>query len=257
MSFDAKVLKILIASPGDVSKEREVIAEIIGRWNNINAESKGVMLMAVGWETHSAPLLGDRAQGIINDQLVKGCDMLIGVFWTRLGSPTGASESGTVEEIESFINNGKPVMLYFSSQQVDINSLDLEQLQALRAFQKKMQKVGLTGAYRDLNDFKEQLLTQVSINVQRLINNEAIPIPSEKVAKERASSIKKIMKEGRVYMEDYKKDGKVKSFVVKGDTKEIKIGLRDLGGSWNRSLGGWVFPKTKEIEIAEFIKNNT
>ncbi|MCZ4304549.1 hypothetical protein O4G98_07365 [Zoogloeaceae bacterium G21618-S1] len=256
MPFNAKVYKILIASPGDVSREREAIAEVVARWNNMNSESQGVMLMPVGWETHSAPLLGDRAQGIINEQLVSGCDMLVGVFWTRLGSPTGASESGTVEEIEWFIKNGRPVMLYFSGQQVDIGSLDLEQLQALRAFQKKMQKIGLTGAYRDITDFKEQLLSQISINIQRLVKNEPIPIPSEKEAKERASSIKKIIKEGKVYMEDYEKDGKVKSFLVKGDTKEVKDGLKELGGKWNSTLGGWIFPKSKELEVADFIKNN-
>lgn len=256
MSFDAKVYKILIASPGDVSREREAIAEVVARWNSMNSESQGVMLMPVGWETHSAPLLGDRAQGIINEQLVSGCDMLIGVFWTRLGSPTGASESGTVEEIEWFIQNRRPVMLYFSGQQVDISSLDLEQLQALRAFQKKMQKIGLTGAYRDITDFKEQLLSQISINVQRLVKNEPIPVPSEKEAKERASSIKKIIKEGKVYMEDYEKDGQVKSFLVKGDTKELKDGIKVLGGKWNSTLGGWIFPKSKELEVADFIKNN-
>ena len=256
MPFDAKVYKLLIASPGDVSREREAIAEVIARWNSMNSENQSVMLMPIGWETHSAPLLGDRAQGIINEQLVSGCDMLIGVFWTRLGSPTGASESGTVEEIEWFIKNGRPVMLYFSGQQVDIGALDLEQLQALRAFQKKMQKVGLTGTYRDVTDFKEQLLSQISINVQRLIKNEPIPIPSEKDAKDRASSIKKIIKQGKVYMEDYEKDGKVRSFLVKGDTKEVKDGIKDLGGKWNQTLGGWIFPKSKELEVADFIKNN-
>ncbi len=103
MAFDAKVIKILIASPGDVEEERSVIPEVISRWNNINAESTSVVLLPVKWETHSAPRLGDCAQGIINNQLVDSCDMVIGVFWTRLGSPTGVSESGTAEEIECFI----------------------------------------------------------------------------------------------------------------------------------------------------------
>ncbi|WP_271085671.1 hypothetical protein [Brevundimonas sp. NIBR11] len=103
MSFDAKVFKILIASPGDVDEERQAIPEVIARWNNANAEANGVVLLPVKWETHSAPLMGDRAQGVINDQVVNSCDMAIGVFWTRLGSPTGVSESGTAEEIEWFI----------------------------------------------------------------------------------------------------------------------------------------------------------
>ncbi|WP_462179393.1 hypothetical protein [Pseudoalteromonas gelatinilytica] len=71
--------------------------------------------------------------------------------------------------------------------------------------------------------------------------------------KEKAKVLKKAIKEGRVYMEDYEKDGHVKSFLVKGDTKEIK----DLGGKWNRALQGGIFPKSMEIEVADFIKNNT
>ena len=78
MSFDAKVLKILVASPGDVDEERQAIPEVIYRWNFINSEASKVVLMPVKWETHSAPLMGDRPQGIINEQMIKSCDMAIG-----------------------------------------------------------------------------------------------------------------------------------------------------------------------------------
>ena len=256
MSFDAKVFKILIASPGDVEEERDAIPEVIARWNNTNAETNKVVLLPVKWETHSAPLLGDRPQGIINDQLVKSCDMAIGVFWTRLGSPTGVSESGTAEEIEWFIDNGKPVMAYFSSRQVDPSTLDLDQYKALKEFQKKMQKLGLTGAYNSISDFKEQLLNQISINVRRLQEGTPIRVSTPKETAEKIKSIKKIVKEGKIYMEDYDKDGQVRSFLVKGDTKPIKEELKRMGGRWNATLGGWIFAKSHEIEVAELIKRN-
>ncbi len=57
-------------------------------------------------------------------------------------------------------------------------------------------------------------------------------------------------------MEDYEKDGVVKSFIVKGDTKSIKEQLKEIGGRWNGTLGGWIFPKSKEIEVAEFLKTS-
>ncbi|WEW98507.1 hypothetical protein P3T65_02020 [Pseudomonas nitroreducens] len=256
MSFDAKVFKILIASPGDVDEERQAIPEVIARWNNTNAEANGVVLLPVKWETHSAPLLGDRPQGVINDQIVTSCDMAIGVFWTRLGSPTGVSESGTAEEIEWFIQNAKPVMVYFSSRNIDPTKLDIDQYKSLKDFEKKMQKLGLTGSYTSITDFKEQLLNQISVNVRMLLTGTPAVVPTPKVAKAKAASLKKIVKEGRIYMEDYEKDGQIKSFLVKGDTKAIKDSLKDFGGRWNGSLSGWIFPKSKEIEIAEFIKKN-
>jgi hypothetical protein len=60
MAFDAKVFRILIASPGDVNDERDLIPEIIEEWNAVNAIHTKVVLMPVKWETHSAPMLGDR-----------------------------------------------------------------------------------------------------------------------------------------------------------------------------------------------------
>jgi len=35
MAFDAKIFKVLIASPGDVGDERNVIPELINEWNAI------------------------------------------------------------------------------------------------------------------------------------------------------------------------------------------------------------------------------
>ncbi|WP_250538258.1 MULTISPECIES: DUF4062 domain-containing protein [unclassified Caballeronia] len=256
MAFDAKVFKVLVASPGDVTEEREAIPEVIARWNNVNSEAINVVLLPVKWETHSAPLMGNRAQGVINDQLVTTCDMAIGVFWTRLGSPTGVSESGTAEEIEWFIQHERPVMVYFSSRSIDPTKLDIDQYKALKEFEGKMQKIGLTGAYSNITDFKEQLFNQLSINVKLLTSGTPIARPSEAAAREKAATLKKVLKGESVYMEDYEKDGQVRSFIVKGNTKGLKEGLKELKGRWNSPLGGWVFPKTKEVEVAEFLKKN-
>lgn len=255
MSFKADVFKVLIASPGDVIEERHAIPEIISRWNNTNAESSNLVLLPVKWETSTAPLMGDRPQGIINDQMVKSCDMAIGVFWTRLGSPTGASQSGTAEEIEWFIENGKPVMVYFSSQKIDPTKIDLEQYKNVRDFEKKMQKLGLTGSYNSIEDFKEKLFDQLSQNVRNILQGTPTTKTPDEIKAE-IRTFKKVQKDGQVYFEDYAKDGVVKSFVVKGDTKTMKDALKEKGGRWNRTLGGWVFPKTREIEIAELIKGN-
>ena len=69
----------------------------------------------------------DRAQEVISRQLLKDCDLLVAAFWTRLGSRTGKSPSGTVEEIEEHLEAGKPAMIYFSSVPVEMGSADPEQ----------------------------------------------------------------------------------------------------------------------------------
>jgi len=257
MSFSATVFKVLIASPGDVLPEREAITEVIMQWNNINSETTNIVLLPVKWETYSAPMLGDRPQGIINNQVVSTCDMAIGVFWTRLGSPTGVSESGTAEEIEWFINHNKPVMVYFSSQAIEPSVLDIDQYKALKDFEKKMQKIGLTGTYKNIVDFKEKLLTQLSINIKAIQSGNGINFSTPEETDKKNREIHKIIKSGKVYMEDYEKDGEIKSFLVKGDTKPIKDKLKEAGGRWNPSLKGWVFPKSHEISVAVIIKTYT
>jgi len=51
-----------------------------------------------------------------------------------------------------------------------------------------------------------------------------------------------------ITIEDYSE----KAFVVKGDTKEYKDSLRELGGKYNSNLrdgAGWIFPKTKKSAV--------
>lgn len=256
MAFDARIFKVLIASPGDVDEERRVIPEVIARWNNINAETNGVVLLPAKWETHSAPLLGQPGQAVINEQVLETCDMAIGVFWTRLGTPTGKNVSGTAEEIEWFIQKDRPVMVYFSSQPINPTKLDLDQYRDLMNFQTKLQKVGLTGSYTSVTDLAEKLLDQITINVRNLLVGKPAKHATPSEFKKTVKAITDIMKAGQVYIEDYKKDGEVKLIVVKGDTKSIKDELKALDGRWNRALVGWTFPKSREIEIAEFIKTH-
>jgi len=89
MPYSATVYRVLVASPSDVVDERRAIPEIIHQWNRENSFSSKRVLEAVKWETHCTPEMGDRPQEIVNRQVVRDCDILIGVFWTRLGSPNG------------------------------------------------------------------------------------------------------------------------------------------------------------------------
>lgn len=154
MSFVANVVKVMIASPGDVADERQAIRDIINEWNYIYAEDRGLVLMPVGWETHSTPTMGDRPQAIINRQVLANCDLLVAVFWTRLGSPTGLAASGTVEEIEEHLKAGKPAMLYFSSMPVRLDSVNEKQYKSLTAFKDECYKRGLVENYDSLEEFR-------------------------------------------------------------------------------------------------------
>ena len=159
----------MIASPGDVSLERNIIREVIHDWNDVNSANSKVMLAPIGWESHTSPELGGRPQEIINKRILKQCDLLVGVFWTRLGTPTGKAASGTVEEIEEHIAAGKPAMIYFSTKPASLETVDIKQYQEKEAFKEKLKNLGLVEEYENEEQFRALFAKQLPIS---LIHNE-------------------------------------------------------------------------------------
>ncbi len=200
MSFSANVYRVLIASPGDTEEERKIIPEVINDWNAASAAITKIILMPVKWETHSAPMLGNRPQEVINKQLVNDADLLVGVFWTRMGTHTGKYISGTVEEIQQFVDANKPVMLYFSETPINPNKIDVEQFTALKTFKDEMRLKGLTESYLDLTDFRNKFTRQLSISLNNLIEsiNSDLKLkgrePSKKEIEEKRGAVNSLIK---------------------------------------------------------------
>lgn len=138
-------------------EERDVAKTAIARWNVIHAADEQIVLLPVGWETDSVPEWGSHPQSILNRQLVDSCDALIGIFWTRLGTPTPDGRSGTVEEIERFAATGKPVLLYFCRKHGDVAAIDIDQLKALRDFEASCRESSLYETYGDAAEFEAKL----------------------------------------------------------------------------------------------------
>ncbi len=175
MAFNARVFRILIASPSDVSDEREIAVNTIQAWNDLNSSERQLVLLPLRWETHSAPEYGRRPQEVINRQIVDHCDLLVGIFWTRVGTPSGAADSGTLEEIERVATQGKPVMLYFSQVKQDPDRIELEQLQRLRDFKKKTFPKALVETYTTQIEFRDKLAKQLEIQLRTLLAEENQP----------------------------------------------------------------------------------
>jgi hypothetical protein len=154
MAYDAKIIEVIIASPGDVAEERQIVRDVIAEWNAVYARDRTVVLLPVGWETHSSPELDGRPQQMINDRLLAHADLLVGIFWTRVGSPTGRAISGSIEEIEGHHHQGKPVMLYFSNAPVVLDSVDQDQYAHLTTFKKWATSAGLVTFFESRDDFR-------------------------------------------------------------------------------------------------------
>ncbi len=121
---------------------------VIQEWNDLHSYTRKIVLLPLRWEAHTAPEYGSRPQEVINRAIVDHCDLLLGIFWTRIGSPTGIADSGTLEEVARVVDAQKPVMLYFSKIGVDPDNIDAGQLEKLRQFKEKTLSKGSLSSTR-------------------------------------------------------------------------------------------------------------
>lgn len=168
MTFQAAVYRILIAAPNDVIAEQKAIQDSISSWNTQYSAKMKAILLPVMLETPLGPEKGDRPQAMFNKQIIKDCDMLMGAFWTRIGTDTSLAESFTTEYIKEFQKEGKPVMVYLSSEPVVPSSVDLKQYERLMNFMDDCLKQGLVKRYDSILDFREKLSTQLASNILKI-----------------------------------------------------------------------------------------
>ena len=181
MPYEATIIKVMIASPGDVAEERAIAQAVIYEWNAVNSADRRTVLLPVAWETHAAPAMGERAQEIINKQLLRDADLLVAVFWTRIGTPTGDHPSGSVEEVREHIRSGRPAMLYFSTTPVRPDSVDPAQFEALKGFKAECRSQGLVEEFESASQFREKLARQLAQTVIQRFPAAPIELPGSAV----------------------------------------------------------------------------
>lgn len=90
--------QVFLASPGDVTEERELCRQVLTEFNATRAQRLGATFLVRGWEQVPGGI--GRPQGQINPHLDE-CDYMILILGHRWGSPTdidGKYTSGTEEE---------------------------------------------------------------------------------------------------------------------------------------------------------------
>ena len=165
MAFPATVYRVMLASPSDVASERAIVRDVLAEWNAAHAERRGLVMLPLGWEVDVAPEMGDAPQNIIDKRILNEADLVIGIFWTRIGTPTAHYASGAVEEIEEHVAAGKPAMLSFSTAPVAIDSIDAKQYAGLKTFRESCQSRGLYETYADLAEFRRDLSRHLQIRM--------------------------------------------------------------------------------------------
>jgi hypothetical protein len=165
MSFQANVLKVMIASPDDVAEERKIVTGALYRWNDTNASVRQLVLLPVKWETHSTPQLGVPAHTVISRQLLDDADIVIGIFGTPTGTPTEEYISGTVEEIKKHVAAGKTAKVYFSEVPSAQKRVDQNQYALVQKFREELNSSGLYAIYESMQQFRDNFEQHLALEM--------------------------------------------------------------------------------------------
>jgi len=173
MKKEEQTIVITLCGPGDVTKEIEIAEELITEWNRTNWDATGCGLRSRHWRSSTTPDLAERAQRVIDRQMIDGSDLVVGIFWSRLGTPTGLAESGTVEEIDRALHKDIRTMIYFSDLEALNQHVEEEQAAALEVFRKKVYAMGSTWSFANRRKFENDFRLHLGRVVHEILAKRA------------------------------------------------------------------------------------
>jgi len=177
-----EVLKIFLASPSDVAKERDYVIEVIEEINRTIAPSKGVILEVVS-SKHTFPGYGQDGQSVLNKQIgtMKEYEIFLGIMWSRVGTPTQRAPSGTIEEFKRAVRANKShekpeIWFYFRKLEAHLDTKEkLEQAQKVVTFKKEVQRKALTHDYNSPSNFRDRFRQDISLWLNARPNKTSRP----------------------------------------------------------------------------------
>lgn len=174
-----RVVKIFLASPGDLSEERRTAKAVADEFNALLADEFGYQVELVGWEDTISE--AGRPQAIINRDLER-CEVFVGMIWKRWGTPPGGQgryTSGFEEEFRTSLarqkQTGRPaVSLLFKEIGEEFLGDPGKDLKKVLDFKDELvsKKEILFEQFRDTRDFEGKFRRCITAHVRRLKSQE-------------------------------------------------------------------------------------
>lgn len=173
-----QILRVVVASPSDVLAERNAIEGVAAELNQGIAEVYGKHIVISRWETDAYPSFHPHGpQGVIDSVLhIEDCDLVIGIFWKRFGTPTVDAKSGTEHEFrkayEAWQNNGRPqIMIYFNQRGYAPQSkAETDQWGEVLEFKREFPREGLWWPYNGKAQFEKLARNHITKFILRTSN---------------------------------------------------------------------------------------
>jgi hypothetical protein len=175
-----KIVKVFLASPGDLQEERRAAKLVVDEFNKLWADKLGYHVELVGWEDTVSAY--GRPQSIINRDLER-CEFFIGMMWKRWGTPpdlTGTYTSGFEEEFDGSIKRrqtaGRPeISLLFKNVDNELLRDPGPELAKVILFKSKIisEKIILFETFDDIREFEVKIRGCITTYVKGLQAEEA------------------------------------------------------------------------------------
>ncbi|MCK0519316.1 nucleoside 2-deoxyribosyltransferase [Williamsia sp. DF01-3] len=182
MSFSGLIVQIVISSPSDLPNEhREIIARTMRRWNTLHGRIYGIHFSPTDSEEGGAPAFGEYAQNVVNEQIIDDSDMVLAVFTDRLGTATPGHPSGTAEEINRALAQGKEVaVLQNNCQRSPARGADsAEQQVKLNEYIASIRPKAFLASYDSIGrlaEIVEQILSRLASKYRRDANSALLEV---------------------------------------------------------------------------------
>jgi formylglycine-generating enzyme required for sulfatase activity len=158
----ASILRIVVASPSDVQAERKALSSVVDELNHGIARDRGLQLSITRWEDDAyAGFHPQGPQGLIDAILrIDDCDIFIGMFWKRFGTPVHDAKSGTAHEFQraydAWLQQRRPHIMMFFNQTpyMPQTSAEAEQGREVLAFRESFPQEGLWWPYQGEAEFQ-------------------------------------------------------------------------------------------------------
>lgn len=149
---------------------------VIDELNRGLAPELGYEIELWRWEVDASPGLHLQGpQGLIDDDMrMDDADVVVGIFWNRLGRPVPDAESGTAHELRQawslWRSSGRPqVFVYFCQRRVRLTTVaEAAQLHALFTFREAMPAEQMRWDYATMMDFERDVRQHLTRHLLRL-----------------------------------------------------------------------------------------
>lgn len=190
MAYTKTVYRIILCSPSDVEKEREIVRQIVEEINETNKKAP-IMLQLFMWENDVSPLTNMKPGQYHIDDVFKmeESDLVIGLFYKKIGNPVMGDPSGTDHEIrlaiESYQKRNSPeIKLYFRKNRTKIGEISSEELDDYTIMQERKteyRKLGIVQEYDKISEFEKNARKHINQFFMQKLEEIKIVTSSQRV----------------------------------------------------------------------------